>query len=95
MGTRYSTSLLGLCLATAAAGVHSPAAAQRWVVPRDSGWSSGPPGKLDQRDAHPYGATQGQGAVLTPEEVETIEGRFAERVRVGSQPSDPNRPHRR
>ena len=35
---------------------------------------------------------EGQGAVLTPEEVETIEGRFAERVRVGSQPSDPNRP---
>ena len=35
---------------------------------------------------------EGQRAILTPNEVETIEGRFAERVRVGYQPSDPNRP---
>ena len=34
MGTRYSTSLLGLCLMTAAAGFLCPSTAQLWVVPR-------------------------------------------------------------
>ena len=34
MSTRYSTSLLGLCILTAAAGLLSPAAAQQWVMPR-------------------------------------------------------------
>ena len=34
MSIRYSTSLVGLCLATAAAGLLSPAAAQQWVMPR-------------------------------------------------------------
>ena len=34
MSIRRSTSLLGLCLSTAAAGLFSPAAAQQLVVPR-------------------------------------------------------------
>ena len=92
MGTRYSTSLLGLCLATAAAGVHSPAAAQRWVVPRTPDGHPDLQGNWTNGTLTPMERPQGQGAVLTPEEVETIEGRFAERVRVGSQPSDPSRP---
>ena len=50
MSIRYPTSLLGLCLATAAAGLLSPAAAQQWVMPRNARWSSGPPGNVEQRD---------------------------------------------
>ncbi len=92
MRTRYSTSLLGLCLATAAAGVLSPAAAQRWVVPRTPDGHPDLQGNWTTGTLTPMERPEGQGAVLTPDEVEGIEGRFAERVRVGSQPSDPNRP---
>ena len=34
MSMRYSTSLLGPCLAIAAVSLLSPAAAQQWVVPQ-------------------------------------------------------------
>ncbi len=92
MRTRYSTSLLGLCLAMAAAGVLSPAAAQRWVVPRTPDGHPDLQGNWTNGTLTPMERPEGQSAILTPDEVETIEGRFAERVRVGSQPSDPNRP---
>ena len=34
MSTRYSTSLLALCLLTAAAALLSPVVAQQWVEPQ-------------------------------------------------------------
>ena len=92
MGMRYSTSLLGLCLATAAAGILSPAAAQRWVVARTPDGHPDLEGNWTNGTLTPMERPDGQGEVLTPDEVETIEGRFAERVRAGSAPSDPNRP---
>ena len=91
MGMRYSTSLLGLCLATAAAGVLSPTAAQQWVVPRTPHGHPDLQGNWTNGTLTPFQRPEGQGAVLTPDEVERIEGGFAERVRAGSAPSDPDR----
>ena len=92
MGKRYSTSLLGLCLATAAAGVLFPAAAQQWVVSRTPDGHPDLQGNWTNGTLTPFQRPEGQGAVLTSDEVERIEGRFADRVRAGSEPSDPNRP---
>ena len=92
MGTRYSTSLLALCLATAAAGALSSATAQKWVVGRTPDGHPDLQGNWTNGTLTPFQRPEGQSAVLTPDEVETIEGRFANRVRLGSQPSDPNRP---
>ena len=91
MGMRYSTSLLGLCLASAAAGVLSPTAAQQWVVPRTPHGHPDLQGNWTNGTLTPFQRPEGQGAVLTPDEVERIEGGFAERVRAGSAPSDPDR----
>ena len=92
MGTRHATTLLALCLATAAAGILSPAAAQRWVVARTPDGHPDLEGNWTNGTLTPMERPEGQGEVLTPDEVETIEGQFAERVRAGSAPSDPNRP---
>lgn len=92
MGTPYSSWLLGLCLVTAGTGLLSPAAAQQWVLPRTPDGHPDLQGNWTTGTLTPFERPEGQGAVLTPDEVERIEGRFAERVRVGSQPNDPNRP---
>ena len=92
MVSRYSTSLLGLCLATAAAAVLSPAAAQQWVVSRTPVGHPDLQGNWTNGTLTPFERPEGQRAVLTSDEVERIEGRFADRVRAGSEASDPNRP---
>ena len=92
MSTRYPTPLLVLCLVAAAAGVLSPAAAQRWVVPRTPDGQPDLQGNWTNGTLTPMQRPDGQGAVLTPEEVQRIQGNFAERFRLGIAPSDPNRP---
>ena len=92
MSMRYSTSLLGLCLATAAAALSSPAAAQQWVMPRTPDGHPDLQGTWSNATMTPFQRRPGQGPVYTPEEVAQREQGFVDRVVRGSQPSDPNRP---
>ena len=96
MTIRYSTSLLGLCLATAAAGLFSPIVAQqgerpRWVMPRTSDGHPDLQGNWNNKTLTPLQRPRDQGPVLTPDEIERIEGRRLAQVIDGSQASDPNR----
>ncbi len=82
MSTRYAASLLGLSLAAAAAGVPSPVAAQQevkaqWVVSRTPDGQPDLQGNWTNGTLTPMQRPEGQGAVLTPDEVERIEGRVA------------------
>ena len=69
MRTRYSTSLLGLCLVTAAAGLLSPAAAQDWVMPRTPDGHPDLQGTWRNASMTPFQRQRGQGPVYTPEQV--------------------------
>ena len=91
MSIRYSTSLLGLCLATAAAGLLSPVAAQRWVMPRTPDGHPDLQGNWNNETLTPFQRARDQGPVLTSDEVERIEGRRLAQVIDGAQASDPNR----
>ena len=92
MSMRYSTSLLGLCLVTAATGLLSPAAAQQWVMPRTPDGHPDLQGTWRNATMTPFQRQRGQGPVYTPEEVAQREQGFVDRVERGSLPSDPNRP---
>ena len=99
MSMRHSTSLLGLCIAIAAAGLLSPAAAQaqardasQWVVPRTPAGHPDLQGNWSNATVTPLTRREGQSAVLTWDEVATLEGRAAGRLDRLSQPSDPDRP---
>ena len=91
MSMRSSTSLLGLCLATVAAGLLSPAAAQQWVMPRTPDGHPDLQGNWNNETLTPFERPRGQGPVLTPDEVERIEGRRLDQVIDGSRASDPER----
>ena len=92
MSIRYSTSLLGLCLATAAAGLLSPAAAQQWVMPRTPDGHPDLQGNWNNGTLTPFEREEGRGPVFTPAEVAQREQRAVDRVIGGAQPSDPGRP---
>ena len=97
MNIRYSTSLLGLCLATAAAGFLSPGAAQQWVMPQ---WvmprtPDGHPdlqGTWSNATLTPFQRREGQGPVFTSEEVARLEQGAEDQTILGAAPSDPDRP---
>ena len=91
MRTRYSTSLLGLCLVTAAAGLLSPVAAQDWVMPRTPDGHPDLQGTWRNATMTPFERRGNGGPVFTPEEVAQREQGFVNRVVAGSAPSDPNR----
>jgi len=100
MSVRRSSLLLGLCLATAAAGPFSPteaagflfpAAAQQWVMPRTPDGHPDLQGNWNNKTLTPLQRPRDQGPVLTPDEIERIEGRRLAQVIDGSQASDPNR----
>ena len=92
MSTRYSTSLLVLCLATAAAGLFSAAAAQQWVMPRTPDGHPDLQGNWTNGTITPFQREEGRGPVFTLEEVARLEGRAEDRVVSGAEPSDPDRP---
>ena len=70
----------------------SPAAAQQWMVPRTPDGHPDLQGNWTTGTLTPFERPEGQDAVLTSDQVERIEGNFANRVRAGSAPSDPDRP---
>ena len=92
MSIRYSTSLLGLCLAISTAGFLAPDAAQQWVMPRTPDGHPDLQGTWSNATMTPFQRGLGQGPVYTLEEVAQREQGFVDRVERGSQPSDPNRP---
>ena len=92
MSIRYSTSLLGLCLATAAAGLLSPAAAQQWVMPRTPDGHPDLQGNWNNGTITPFQRAEGRSPVFTPDSVARLEQRAENRVISGAQPSDPDRP---
>ncbi len=92
MNIRYSTSLLGLCLATAAAGLLSPAAAQQWVMPRTPDGHPDLQGNWNNGTITPFQRAEGRSPVFTPDSVARLEQRAENRVISGAQPSDPDRP---
>ncbi len=91
MSMRYSTSLLGLCLATAAAGILSPASAQQWATPRTAWGHPDLQGNWSNVTITPFEREGDVGPVYTPAEVDRLEGREQARVRAGLEPSDPDR----
>ena len=80
MSIRYSTSLLGLCLATAAAGLLSPAAAQQWVMPRTPDGHPDLQGNWNNGTLTPFEREEGRGPVFTPAEVAQREQGAVDRV---------------
>ena len=92
MSVKYGTSLLVLCLATAAAGLFSAAAAQQWVMPRTPDGHPDLQGNWTNGTITPFQREEGRGPVFTPEEVARLEGRAEDRVVRGAEPSDPDRP---
>ncbi len=72
MSMRHSISLLGLCIATAAAGLVSPAAAQ-WVMPRTPDGHPDLQGNWTNSTLTPFQRSQGRGPVFTWEEVAELQ----------------------
>ena len=91
MSTRSSTSLLGLCLVTVAAGLLSPAAAQQWVMPRTPDGHPDLQGNWTNVTLTPFQRAADQGPVFTAEEVARREQGAVDRIISGSEPSDPDR----
>ena len=91
MNMRHSILLLGLCLATAAAGLLSPAAAQQWVMPRTPDGHPDLQGNWTNVTLTPFQRPEGQGPVLTAEEVARREQGAVDRLISGAQASDPDR----
>ena len=96
---RYCVSLLALGVATALAGAVSLSAAQavsstsgEWVVPRTPDGRPDLQGNWSSGTLTPFQRPEGQGPVLSWEEVERLEGRAAGYIERVSRPSDPNRP---
>ncbi len=92
MNMRHSVLLLGLCLATAAAGLLSPAAAQQWVMPRTPEGHPDLQGTWTNVTLTPFQRAEGQGPVFTADEVARREQGAVDRLVNGAQPSDPDRP---
>ena len=92
MSVRAWTSLLGICLVTAAAGLFSPAAAQEWVAPRTPHGHPDLQGNWSNATLTPFERRSGQPAVMSQDEVDRLEGRAGAVVMGGAVPSDPNRP---
>ena len=92
MSMRYSTSFLGLCLATAAAALLSPAAAEQWVMPRTPDGHPDLQGNWTNGTITPFQRAEGKGPVFTWDEVAELEQRAGDRVVRGAQASDPDRP---
>ena len=95
---RFSALLLAVLCATAASGVTSTAAAQArasdagaWEVPRTPDGHPDLQGNWTNVTLTPFERPEDQGPVLTPEEVERIEGRRETRFQAGIAPSDPDR----
>ena len=92
MSMRQSSLLVGLCIAIAAAGLLSPAAAQQWQAPRTSHGHPDLQGNWSNQTMTPVERPEGQGPMLTPEQVARREGRAEAAYEAGASPSDPNRP---
>ena len=99
MITRCLASFLLLCLATAALGSVSSAAAQapasasgEWVVARTPDGHPDLQGNWSSATLTPFERPEGQEPLLTWAEVEELEGRVAGRLERVSQASDPDRP---
>jgi len=95
---RYSASLLAFCVATAFLGPVSSVAAQTtsgtagaWVVPRTPDGHPDLQGNWSSATLTPLERPQGQGPVLTPEEVRRIEQGQADFVLGRTLASDPDR----
>ena len=98
MSNRVVVVLLAVLCATAASGVVSTAAAQarasdaEWEVPRTPDGHPDLQGNWTNSTMTPFERREDQGLVYTLEEVAEIQQGFVDRVVLGAQPSDPNRP---
>ncbi len=98
MSNRMVVVLLAVLCATAASGVVSTAAAQArasdagWEVPRTPDGHPDLQGNWTNSTMTPFERREDQGPVYTLEEVAEIQQGFVDRVVLGAQPSDPNRP---
>ena len=95
---RYSAPLVAFCVAIALLGPVSSVAAQaasstsgEWVVPRTPDGRPDLQGNWSSATITPLQRPEGQGLVLTWEEVEVREGRAAGFLDAVSRPSDPDR----
>ena len=91
MSVRARTSLLGLCLVTAAAGIFHSAAAQEWVAPRTPDGHPDLQGNWSNATLTPFERRAGQPAVMARDEIDRLEGRAGAVVTGGAVPSDPTR----
>jgi hypothetical protein len=98
MMLRSTASFLAMCITATAFGLVAPVAAQEparssgdWVVPRTPDGRPDLQGNWSSATITPLSRPRGQGPVLTPEEVERLEGTAAGYLERVSQPSDPDR----
>ena len=99
---RNAAAFLGLCITTTSFGLVAPVAAQapasasgEWVVPRTPDGHPDLQGNWSSATLTPLQRPEGQGPVLTPEEVQRIEQGQADIVVERTQASDPDRAPRR
>ncbi len=94
---RYSALVVAVLCANAACGVISTAPAQapstagHWEVPRTPDGHPDLQGNWTNVTLTPFERPEGQGPVLTQEEVDSIEGRRESAFQAGIAPSDPGR----
>ena len=95
---RSTASFMAMCIAATAFGLVTPAAAQEparssgdWVVPRTPDGRPDLQGNWSSATITPLNRPRGQGPVLSPEDVERLEGTAAGYLERVSQPSDPDR----
>ena len=99
MIVRYSASLFAICFAGASAGVvpalaaahESTSQGQQWVVPRTPEGRPDLQGNWSNATITPMQRPQGQGPVLTRDEVAAIEGQRETLIEDASAASDPDR----
>ena len=98
MMLRKAASFFGLCITIAASGLVSAVAAQapagasgEWVVPRTPEGRPDLQGNWSSATLTPLQRPQGQGPILTSEEVQRIEQGQADIVVERTRASDPNR----
>jgi len=82
---------VSLAAAQAASSTAAPSASGQWVVPRTPDGRPDLQGNWSSATITPLNRPEGQGPILTWEEVETREGRAAGFLEAVSRPSDPDR----
>jgi hypothetical protein len=91
MSIRNSTSFLGLCLATAAAGLFSSVSAQQWTTPRTAWGHPDLQGNWSNATVTPLERAVGHRPIYRQAQLDSVEGDQRARVEAGIAPTASDR----